>query len=331
MAFKSQAIMSSGTDGTELKRNSAFGKKRNHTIRGWIRNQILPQQLLCVSRATVASMYRIRDGLLYRLVRIGDKVLVSGNNKYEEIYSFGHRNTAASVQFVQISSNDTDAPPIEISSDHLILRDNTHWVPAGNVRIGDVLTKGDGSPVAVTQVRYVMRKGIVAPFTKSGSIVVNNIVASNYITLQGSEYLIVVGGIETPLSFHWLAHTFQSGHRLACDVMTTWCDKESYTDAGISHWVYMPHMVGTMLLQQTKPTMVVTSCVVIPLILVVFGTLYVVEQCCTTVGGAGVVVVVGGGVLMCVTLLFGHTMSSFRSKEGKSTRKSLAITHERMQ
>jgi intein/homing endonuclease len=88
-------------------------------------------------------------------VKIGDKVLVSAG-KYEEVYSFGHRNIAASAEFLQIYSNDTDAP-IEISADHLILVDSEHWVPAGTVRVGDLLSKGDGSAVAITQLRNVTR------------------------------------------------------------------------------------------------------------------------------------------------------------------------------
>jgi hypothetical protein len=87
----------------------------------------------------------------------------------------------------------------------------------------------------------VTSKGIFGPFTKSGSIVINDIVASNYITFQGSEHLIIVG-VETSLSFHWLAHTFESGHRLSRSIIT--CDKETYTDSGISRWVFIPRMVG---------------------------------------------------------------------------------------
>jgi hypothetical protein len=120
--------------------------------------------------------------------------------------------------------------PIEVSSDHLILLDFKHWVPAGTVKVGDVLTKGDGSPAEIIQLQHVTSEGIFAPFTRSGSIVVNDIVASNYVTFQESEYLII-GGVVTPLSFHWLAHTFESAHRLACTIIA--CHEEAYTDSGI--------------------------------------------------------------------------------------------------
>jgi Hint module len=203
-------------------------------------------------------------------VAIGDKVLVSGG-KYEEVYSFGHRNVAESAEFLQIYSNDTDQP-IEMSPDHMILLGSGRWVAAGTVSVGDLLTKGDGSHVAVTRLRYVTRKGIFAPFTKSGSIVVNDIVASNYITFQqGSEYL-VIGGTETPLTFQWLAHTFQSGHRLACRVFG--CDDETYTDSGISHWVAMPREAGEMLLMQHP----IVVAIVVAVLVLVFSMLSLVEQ-----------------------------------------------------
>jgi hypothetical protein len=276
-------------DGTQLKRSSAFGKAQTTRFVGGL----TPSPTLCFSGNSRVHV-RNKGWLFLSEVKIGDKVLVSAG-KYEEVYSFGHRNIVESAQFLQIYSNDTNAP-LEISPDHLILLDSKHWVPAGTLRVGDVLTKGDGSSVAIIHIRYVMRKGIFAPFTKSGSIVVNDIVASNYVTFQeGSEYLII-GGIETPFPYHWLAHTFESGHRLVCKVIA--CDTETYTDSGISHWVFLPRIAGQMLLDQNP---IVTVLILVPLILV-FGTLSFVEQWSTSTTCA---------LIILAALAFGHF---FRSK-----------------
>jgi hypothetical protein len=253
-------------DGVELKRNRAFGGSDVTKFPGGSK----PPAIWCFSGKNLVD---VQSKGLVRLsdLAIGDNVLVSGG-KYEEVYSFGHRNVAASAKLLQIFSDHTDQP-IEISSDHLILLRNQHWVPAGAVQVGDLLTKGDGTQVTVTQVRYVMRKGIFAPFTKSGTIVVNDIVASNYVTFQqGSEYLNI-GGIETPLPFQWLAHTFQSGHRLVCRFCVV-CGNETYTDSGISQWVAMPREAGETLLMQHP---IVVSIVVVVLV-IVFGMLSLVEQ-----------------------------------------------------
>ena len=253
--------------GVQLKRNSAFAQKDATRFSGGSK----PPPTLCFSGN---SRVRVQNNgwIPMSSVKMGDKVLVS-EGKYEEVYSFGHRNVAESAQFLQIFSDDSDHQPIEISTDHLILLRHEHWVPAGTVQVGDLLTKGDGTHVAVTQVRYVTRKGIFAPFTKSGTIVVNNIVASNYVTFQqGSEYL-TIGGMETPLTFHWLAHTFESGHRLVCKFCAV-CGNESYTGSGISHWVAMPREAGEMLLKQ-HPLVVA---ILVFVFVIVFGMLSLVEQ-----------------------------------------------------
>ena len=195
-------------------------------------------------------------------LEIGDKVLVSGN-KYEPVYSFGHRDAGVSAEYLEIHSDSTN-DPLKLSRDHMILAGGEHWVPAAGLRVGGTLTKGDGSVVVVTKIQDVKRKGIFAPFTASGSIVVNGIVASNFIAFQVSEYL-KIGEFATPFSFQWLAHTFESGHRLACSSGFVACDQETYTDSGVSHWVDTPHQVTRWLLQQHAA---VTLILLVPLVLV---------------------------------------------------------------
>jgi 3D (Asp-Asp-Asp) domain-containing protein len=122
-------------DGTELKRNSAFGQSETTRFVGGLK----PNPTLCFSGNSRVHLQN-KGWIGISDVKIGDKVLVSAG-KYEEVYSFGHRNIAESAQFLQIYSNDTDAP-IEISADHLILVDSEHWVPAGTVRVGDCVDQG---------------------------------------------------------------------------------------------------------------------------------------------------------------------------------------------
>ena len=204
-------------------------------------------------------------------LEIGDKVLVSGN-KYEPVYAFGHRNVGAYADYLEIHSDGTNNP-LQISSDHMILSGGEHWVPASVLRVGDTLSKGDGSVVLATEIRDVTRKGIFAPFTASGSIVVNDIVASNYISFQGSEYL-KIGEFATPFTFQGLAHTFESAHRLACSSGFVACDQETYADSGVSRWVDIPHQIALWLLQQSAA---VTVVLLVPL-LAVFGFLSVLEH-----------------------------------------------------
>ena len=125
----------------------------------------------------------------------------------------------------------------------------------------------------VTKIQDVMRKGIFAPFTASGSIVINGIVASNFIAFQVSEHR-KIGEFATPFSFKWLAHTFESGHCLACSSGFVAYDQETYTDSGVSHWVDTPDQVARWLLQQHAA---VTLVLLVPLVLV-FELLSVLEH-----------------------------------------------------
>jgi hypothetical protein len=100
--------------GTHLKRNSAFGHSETTRFVGGLK----PSPTLCFSGNSRVQL-KNKGWIGISDVKIGDKVLVSAG-KYGEVYSFGHRNIAASAEFLQIYSNDTDAP-IEISADHFDL------------------------------------------------------------------------------------------------------------------------------------------------------------------------------------------------------------------
>ena len=230
-------------------------------------------------------------------LQIGDHVLVSGN-KYEPVYSFGHRDATSSAEYLKIHSDGIN-DPLKISHDHMILSGGEHWVPAATLRVGDTLTKGDGGVVVVTKIlQDVTQKGIFAPFTTSGSIVVNDIVASNFIAFQGSEYL-QIGDFATPFTFQWLSHSFESGHHLACSSGFVDCDQETYTDSGVSHWADTPHQVARWWLQQHAA---VTLVLLVPLVLV-FGFLAVLEH----------------PVWLCTFLAAVMLARSFRAKNGKMT------------
>merc|ERR1712076_273586 len=108
------------------------------------------------------------------------------------------------------------------------------YVPASQIKTGDnMITASNNDMTTVTNIKTVTRKGIYAPFTASGTIVVNDILASNYISFQDSEYL-QIGSIQTPLSYHWVFHAFTSIHRLVTRMVGI--VPETYTEEGISQY-----------------------------------------------------------------------------------------------
>ena len=83
----------------------------------------------------------------------------------------------------------------------MVLVEDGRFVPASLLKKGDQLVRGNsGELVTVQSVRTVVCKGVYAPFTAFGTIVVDNILASNYITYQGPEYL-EVANFATPLTY----------------------------------------------------------------------------------------------------------------------------------
>jgi len=161
-------------------------------------------------------------------LKLGDKVLT--RNGYEPIYSWGHYDPSKSVEFVQLLPS-----RIELSSNHLLFLEDNRAVPAGTIKVGDTLLSGD----VVKAVRRVKRQGAYAPFTHSGTIIVNSQVASSFVSLQETSEVLVVNGWSTNISHHWIAHMFESPHRFWC-TMKGGCTRESYTTDGISTWVYIP-------------------------------------------------------------------------------------------
>jgi hypothetical protein len=195
-----------------------------------------------------------------KALRLGDKVRVA-NNKYEPIYSFGHKNEDTVAEFLQIFTDEDssragrgDQPPLELSKDHMVFISSNQQgrgraVPASMIRNGDHVVAATGELVVVKEIRTVVRKGVYAPFTKSGSIVVDGILASTYVAIQGTPDCLLLT-INIGISYQWLAHTFESVRRLVMRVVKG--GEETYTHDGLSRWVDGPHKFMSWVLEQNR-------------------------------------------------------------------------------
>mmetsp|Transcript_25947 Transcript_25947/g.38332 ORF Transcript_25947/g.38332 Transcript_25947/m.38332 type:complete len:545 (-) Transcript_25947:329-1963(-) len=189
-------------------------------------------------------------------VKIGDQVLV-GNGNYESIYAFGHYSPVGRASFLEIS---TKTSTLRLSRDHMVFVSYNRAVPASMLRVGDRLLDVNGNENQILFIDSVMsKKGAFAPFTASGSVVVNGIVASNYIAYQGSEYLRIGDNIVTPLSYQWIAHTFSSVHRLAVNTGMITTSETTYTEDGLSQWVHMPHKIFSWVIDHQHDNIVVST------------------------------------------------------------------------
>jgi hypothetical protein len=134
-----------------------------------------------------------------------------------------------------------------MSKDHMVAVGG-RFVPASLVQLGDELESENGHAMTVESIQTVSRQGVYAPFTTSGTILVNNVKASNYVTWQGSDRLMI-GSWATPLSFQWVAHMSQSPHRLRRQFWLRGAAEE-YTVHGMSTWVAVPHRLLLWLFEQ---------------------------------------------------------------------------------
>lgn len=196
-------------------------------------------------------------------LKLGDKVLV-GSNKYETVYSFGHFAPEAHAFFVEIT---TEASFIlQVSSQHLLFLEDGRTILASQVTVDDRLMGASDSPVRVSATtKLIKNSGVFAPFTKSGMLVVDGILASSYISLKANStpLTILKGVIE--IDFHWMAHASQFPHRVACVAAPGMCRTETYTADGMSTWVALPLQWSQWLLsrQFVIARLILTICVVI--------------------------------------------------------------------
>jgi len=258
------------------------------------------------------SLAEVKDVGLVRMadLQLGDLVKVS-SNKFEPIYSFAHKNAdIVSADYLKITT-DIDRPSLEVSGDHMIVLASGKIVPASALQTNDILMTETEEEVAVVRsIQSITRQGAFAPFTASGTIVVNGIVASNYIAYQqGSEYM-KIGLMETPFSYHWIAHTFNSVHRLAVMLFGISIE-ESYTDDGISHWVDLPHKIFSLVLEQNNSILI--AVLVVPAI-AVFSAVSFVE---TTIMSNNPMILTVSCILLATAVVASRRFFSIKITKGK--------------
>jgi hypothetical protein len=123
----------------------------------------------------------------------------------------------------------------------------------------------------VTKITTVKRQGAYAPFTESGTVVVNGVVASSYISLQNGSAFFRVGGFNV-VSMHTLAQCL-CRPRIGWLVALASAGQKPDTVEGVSTWVYGPFLASKWLMEQND---VVILAIGIPV--VVAGVLmYIVE------------------------------------------------------
>lgn len=163
-------------------------------------------------------------------VEIGDVIEVS-KNKFEPIYAFGHLQPDEEGSYIELEF-DHEQESLQITRDHLIWTLNKGAMPAGNLKVGQEILLAGGQTTTIVSTQMKTSKGVYAPFTPSGLLVLNHgLMASSYVSLTTFTKLPLM-----PSAYHHaVAHFFTFPHRFSCYYQST-CPNATYTEEGINLW-----------------------------------------------------------------------------------------------
>lgn len=195
-------------------------------------------------------------------LKLGDKVLVDNGQVFETVYSFGHYSPTKQTRYINFHFASVRLQSLEITANHMVFLTDGTVIPAGRVKVGDSIlaSKNNFFDTTVIAIDSVVREGAFAPFTFSGSIVVNGVVTSNYIALDEESFFG---------SNHWVAHLFQSPHRLVCKTLPEVCNSELYNEDGLSWWISGPLSMANWFLSQWMLFQVALLIFILPLLLTI--------------------------------------------------------------
>ena len=260
-----------------------------------------------------------------RSVRIGDQVQVE-NGKFEPVYSFGHSDSSSYGTFLQLHLS--NGKNVMLSHDHLIFTaaNSRYPIPASEITIGTELVDAHRlNTVFVKSITpSVKAKGIFAPFTPSGTVVVDGILASSFVAMGASSssppYIVSFGGL-LGLSHQWLAHSFEFPHRVACyyykynsnnDALSNqsnkiynrfnYCPAETYTH-GVATQFITPLKVHAWFVQQHF----LVRGILLVMLAILFCVFQIVEACLVFCNNSPVV----AGVMMIMTMMMMMMMMLF--------------------
>ena len=163
-------------------------------------------------------------------LQVGEEVQVITNNEIvtEPVITFIHRQPDVFQQYLKITTFTKKI--LKINEDHLLFVEKegeATAIPARDVTIGDtVFVRGDLGALerdAVHNISHVYEKGVYAPVTLSGTILVNDVLTSCYFDVLSHELSNKAMGIAravyhvSPWMLQWLCSIGQK------DGFPGWC------------------------------------------------------------------------------------------------------------
>ncbi|EXX79803.1 uncharacterized protein OCT59_015890 [Rhizophagus irregularis] len=145
-------------------------------------------------------------------VRVGDKVACVGSNnkvEYSEVYLIAHVDKDKQAEFLKVDYTKPDGTTgcLNLTSEHHLFV-NGSFDYAHNIRPNDsqiqILYKDELIPVRVTNVSKEIRKGYIGIFTRTGTIIADDVFCSCYSSCP--PYQNIIHYIMAPIRFTTLFH-----------------------------------------------------------------------------------------------------------------------------
>jgi hypothetical protein len=164
----------------------------------------------CFSESATVNVQGKNARVTMKELQVGDEVLTD-IGRYQAVYAFGHYHSTKTSKFLSIQTD--EGSTVEVSSEHLLfLQGKRNPVSASSVHVGDILSPGS----KVKKIGIVTRKGVFAPLTPDGTLMVNGIRASTYAALQDTdEYAEFQGGARF-MAQHTGIHLVLTPFRMLC-------------------------------------------------------------------------------------------------------------------
>jgi len=183
----------------------------------------------CFSEDTTVQVEHQNVPVLMKDLKVGDRVLTT-DHEYAPVYTFGHRLPAKKDVFVQVDTVNPEAN-LQMTGEHLVfVEGKSDPVRADSIQPGDILQTTEDSGARVVATFLLIREGLYAPITTKGTLVVDGIAASSYVSLQDhASEKVELNGF-TLMSQHKFVHMSLSPLRMAClGISSRFCQHDETT------------------------------------------------------------------------------------------------------
>ena len=233
---------------------------------------------VCFSGSATVKV-EAKGKVLMKDLQLGDKVYTG--SEYDLVYAFAHRDMDATVDFLQIYTHGLVGQPLQVSGNHMVfIHGKSNPIRAIDIAVGDTLQNSSGNGSVVSRIETVKSKGLYAPLTVSGKLLVDDVVASSYVAVLGTDREFVeLAGVTLPITHSSAGHTFSTPLRLMCmTVSPKICEWKS--EGGMHPWLSFGQKLASAMENQhfimQLIMLIVALCLLLPFALIesLFGPVY---------------------------------------------------------